>query len=174
MSPPRAFSLFLHLLLLSFSCFLSSSALDTAVYSSSDRDASAVGAAARGGGATAPLPTPPTPPTTLTPPPGSGPSPLLSSSSSSSPSAPILLGRYDPCSEPSPATKGRALYLGLALWPGGTPEAWGPGSSLSKNAAADDAGGGGGPDGASLNPCRLSARSGRRAAGRQSAGRSIE
>ena len=162
MSPPRAFSLFLHLLLLSFSCFLSSSALDTAVYSSRDRDASAVGAAARGGGATAPLPTPPTPPTTPTPPtppPGSGPSPLLSSSSSSSPSAPILLGRYDPCSEPSPATKGRALYLGLALWPGGTPEAWGPGSSLSKNAADDDDGGGGGPDGASLNPCRLSARS---------------
>ena len=153
---PHASSLLL-LLLSSSVCFLflSSFALDTAVYSSRDRDASlAAAAAAReaaaGGVATTPLPT-----TTPLPP------LLLSSSSSSSAPLPVLLGRYDPCSEPGPATKGRALYLGLALWPGATPEAWGPSSSLSHSSKKKSSGTGkeNDFDETSLHPCRLSARS---------------
>lgn len=151
---PRA-SLFL--LLLAFSSFvLLSSALDTAIYSSRERDAtSAAEAAARGLEAAVTIAPPtPTPPLSS----NASSSPLLLSSTPTTP-LPVLLGRYDPCSEPGPATKGRALYLGLALWPGGTPEAWGPSSSLSKST-----GNGGGSadddfDDASLNPCRLAARS---------------
>ena len=168
---PR-FSL-LFLLFSSSCCFLFSSlALDTAIYSSRERDASAAALAAwaleaRGATTTTPPPT-----TTTTTPPAlpsnntSSPPPVSSLSTPPTP-LPVLLGRYDPCSEPGPATKGRALYLGLALWPGAAPEAWGPSSSASKSRKGSGGGGSGGDsslaaddfDDASLNPCRLSARS---------------
>ena len=156
MLPPRVF--FFHLFL-AFSLFLSSSALDTAVYSSRDRDATAAGlAAAMGAGTTAAPPLLPETTTTLPPPPptppGNGSSFPVSPSAAFSSPHPVLLGRYDPCSEPGPATKGRALYLGLALWPGGDQQAWGPASSLLTKKGADED-----FDDASLNPCRLSPRS---------------
>ena len=146
-------------LVLSLSFFFRSPsiALDTAIYSSRDWDAGPLAARPLGGGAQAPPPLPPPTPPPLLPPSNTNNNNNASSLLFSSAPSPVLLGRYDPCSEPGPATKGRALYLGLALWPGGTPEAWGPATSFSSSstssAAANDE-----ASSTSLNPCRLAAR----------------
>lgn len=40
-------------------------------------------------------------------------------------------GRLDPCSTPGLLSKGSGFYLGLAFWPGGTLDDWGPAIDLS-------------------------------------------